>query len=154
MRSHRDHARAGSYADSGGESVRICNPCVPDPNTTPPPQNGPNQLSPARSRSVSNGVSGSYTASPILNGDDVVTPDMLRGFSRQRPRSTFGLSRSRSSTVCRDFFRVLLNTLSRLILQDTSFILSYSSTKITNKSNRSEAILSTTPHLREPEQSQ
>jgi hypothetical protein len=38
----RDAARADSAPEvaslGGGESVRICNPCVPDPNTAPPPQ--------------------------------------------------------------------------------------------------------------------
>ena len=41
-RPSRDAARADSSQEvtslGGGESVRICNPCVPDPNTTPPPQ--------------------------------------------------------------------------------------------------------------------
>ncbi|KAK2030672.1 FYVE-domain-containing protein [Colletotrichum zoysiae] len=42
----------GGYADfsslGGGERVRLCNPCVPDPNTTPPqqPVGSPSQLSP------------------------------------------------------------------------------------------------------------
>ncbi|KAK1473366.1 FYVE zinc finger protein [Colletotrichum cuscutae] len=42
----------GGYADfsslGGGERVRLCNPCVPDPNTTPPqqPLGSPSQLSP------------------------------------------------------------------------------------------------------------
>ncbi|KAH6691688.1 FYVE-domain-containing protein [Plectosphaerella plurivora] len=52
----------GSYGDfnnshiGGGERVRLCNPCVPDPNITPPqPQQSPNPTSPRNhGRSQSN----------------------------------------------------------------------------------------------------
>ncbi|CRK47095.1 hypothetical protein BN1723_007353 [Verticillium longisporum] len=51
----------GGYADfsslGGGERVRLCNPCVPDPNTSPPqPRGSPAQLSPrvAHQRARSN----------------------------------------------------------------------------------------------------
>ena len=57
-----DPARAGSSSEfeslGGGERVRLCNPCVPDPNTAPPqtPQfsNSPHRIpSNAHSRSAS-----------------------------------------------------------------------------------------------------
>ncbi|ROT37418.1 hypothetical protein SODALDRAFT_334517 [Sodiomyces alkalinus F11] len=58
-------AGEGGYADlsslGGGERVRLCNPCVPDPNPSPPgPQRAPNQASTRRThhRSHSNAVAG------------------------------------------------------------------------------------------------
>jgi RING finger family protein len=67
----------------GGERVRLCNPCVPDPNITPPqPQQSPNPMSPrnhGRSQSnVSVGFGGggpppgfsSMFASGITQGQD------------------------------------------------------------------------------------
>lgn len=56
----------GGYLDtdgiSGGERVRLCNPCVPDPNTAPP--QSPTPLSPrtahSRSRSSVSSVSSVY----------------------------------------------------------------------------------------------
>jgi hypothetical protein len=56
-----DHARAGSSSEfenlGGGERVRLCNPCVPDPNTAPPqtPQfsNQPQRILNTHNRSAS-----------------------------------------------------------------------------------------------------
>ncbi|KAI9659147.1 MAG: hypothetical protein M1821_002107 [Bathelium mastoideum] len=38
-----------SSALGGGEVVRVCNPCVPDPNFSPPPQQNPSELAYPRS---------------------------------------------------------------------------------------------------------
>ncbi|CAG8971671.1 hypothetical protein HYALB_00003139 [Hymenoscyphus albidus] len=66
----RDPARAGSAAEvaslGGGERVRLCNPCVPDPNTAPPQTDSriqsPTQSNrPGHGRSVS-GVVSSYSS--------------------------------------------------------------------------------------------
>lgn len=52
---------------SGGERVRLCNPCVPDPNTAPPQSPSSPALSPRsphqRSRSTLSGTFGNSTYS-------------------------------------------------------------------------------------------
>lgn len=80
----------GSFGDfsniGGGERVRLCNPCVPDPNITPPqPQQSPNPTSPrmhGRSQSnVSVGFGGgpppsgrlsAYLSSNLSQGQDML----------------------------------------------------------------------------------
>lgn len=74
-----DPTRAGSSSEfeslGGGERVRLCNPCVPDPNTAPPqtPQfsNQPQRIpSNAHSRSASS--TNTYTApqQPLLSSSN------------------------------------------------------------------------------------
>lgn len=62
----------GGYVDmnglSGGERVRLCNPCVPDPNTAPPQSPGSPSLSPRSARRRSrNSTGGGYPPSPSVN---------------------------------------------------------------------------------------
>ncbi|KAH0499471.1 hypothetical protein TgHK011_006668 [Trichoderma gracile] len=62
----------GGYIDinglSGGERVRLCNPCVPDPNTAPPQSPDSPALSPRASRRRSRASMGSgYPTSPGTN---------------------------------------------------------------------------------------
>ncbi|KAL7927751.1 hypothetical protein ACQKWADRAFT_12431 [Trichoderma austrokoningii] len=62
----------GGYVDmnglSGGERVRLCNPCVPDPNTAPPQSPGSPGLSPHTARRRSrNSTGGGYPPSPSAN---------------------------------------------------------------------------------------
>ncbi|RFU81447.1 kinase anchor [Trichoderma arundinaceum] len=63
----------GGYVDlnrlSGGERVRLCNPCVPDPNTAPPQSPDSPARSPrsARRRSRTSLGGGYPTASPVNN---------------------------------------------------------------------------------------
>ncbi|KAM0481351.1 hypothetical protein ACHAPX_003455 [Trichoderma viride] len=62
----------GGYVDmnglSGGERVRLCNPCVPDPNTAPPQSPGSPGLSPRTARRRSRNSTGSgYPPSPSVN---------------------------------------------------------------------------------------
>lgn len=53
---------------SGGERVRLCNPCVPDPNTAPPQSPGSPGLSPRTARRRSRNSTGSgYPPSPSVN---------------------------------------------------------------------------------------
>ncbi|KAL6868383.1 FYVE domain-containing protein [Trichoderma novae-zelandiae] len=53
---------------SGGERVRLCNPCVPDPNTAPPQSPASPALSPRSSRRRSRASMGSgYPTSPAAN---------------------------------------------------------------------------------------
>lgn len=53
---------------SGGERVRLCNPCVPDPNTAPPQSPGSPGLSPRSARRRSrNGTGSGYPPSPSVN---------------------------------------------------------------------------------------
>jgi len=58
----------------GGERVRLCNPCVPDPNTTPPqPIGSPNQnqFSPRSHYRSQSSVSGNFQGSfGSLQGTD------------------------------------------------------------------------------------
>ncbi|KAI1366746.1 hypothetical protein F5Y08DRAFT_300400 [Xylaria arbuscula] len=83
----------GSIADfsvlGGGERVRLCNPCVPDPNTTPPQTQRSSQPTaadgrPARTRLSSNSVS-DYSTGP-------------RPQSRHAPHG-YSHSRTRSATT-------------------------------------------------------
>ncbi|KAF4872958.1 RUN and FYVE domain-containing protein 2 [Colletotrichum siamense] len=85
----------GGYADfsslGGGERVRLCNPCVPDPNTTPPqPLDSPSQLSPRGShyRSQSSISTMSSNAPP---------PSRFSGYFTASP-SQDAYARSRSIT--------------------------------------------------------
>ncbi|KAH8128268.1 hypothetical protein FP744_10008838 [Trichoderma asperellum] len=62
----------GGYVDmnglSGGERVRLCNPCVPDPNTAPPQSPGSPGLSPRSARRRSRNSTGSgYPLPPSVN---------------------------------------------------------------------------------------
>lgn len=62
----------GGYIDinglSGGERVRLCNPCVPDPNTAPPQSPDSPALSPRASRRRSRAsMGGGYPTSPGPN---------------------------------------------------------------------------------------
>ncbi|KAF6844763.1 FYVE zinc finger protein [Colletotrichum musicola] len=83
----------GGYADfsslGGGERVRLCNPCVPDPNTTPPqPLDSPSQLSPRGShyRSQSSISTMSSNAPP---------PTRFSGyFTTSPPQDAYARSRS------------------------------------------------------------
>ncbi|OTB14408.1 hypothetical protein K445DRAFT_138313 [Daldinia sp. EC12] len=93
----------GGIADftalGGGEQVRLCNPCVPDPNTTPPQtQHSAGQFSPRsthhRSQSSS---SGNYNGDSNLNRP----PQYL-----VLPSPHDAYPRSRSVTVVRFFFSV------------------------------------------------
>ncbi|KAH6606641.1 kinase anchor [Trichoderma cornu-damae] len=67
-----DNSGAG-YVDmnglSGGERVRLCNPCVPDPNTAPPQSPVSPTLSPRseRRRSRASLGSGGYPTAPPVN---------------------------------------------------------------------------------------
>ncbi|KAM0250556.1 hypothetical protein ACHAQJ_008566 [Trichoderma viride] len=67
-----DSSGAG-YVDmngpSGGERVRLCNPCVPDPNTAPPQNPSSPGLSPRSARRRSRtGMGGGYpTSTPVNN---------------------------------------------------------------------------------------
>jgi hypothetical protein len=64
-----DSARAGSSREvaslGGGERVRLCNPCVPDPNIAPPQPslNDPSQLFPSPNRSSRSASAASYSYS-------------------------------------------------------------------------------------------
>ncbi|PHH63021.1 hypothetical protein CDD81_6352 [Ophiocordyceps australis] len=49
---------------SGGERVRLCNPCVPDPNTAPPQSPSPSASSSSSSRPVAHNRSRSNQTSP------------------------------------------------------------------------------------------
>ncbi|KAG5922943.1 hypothetical protein E4U42_005129 [Claviceps africana] len=76
---------------SGGERVRLCNPCVPDPNTAPPQSPSPSvgtNLPPSHYRSRSSLASSHGTAHPsnrygtVFTGIDNIDP--LRLYSRAR----------------------------------------------------------------------
>ncbi|KAG6155168.1 hypothetical protein E4U36_001586 [Claviceps purpurea] len=91
---------------SGGERVRLCNPCVPDPNTAPPqsPSSsiGPNLPSHHRSRSSLAGLQGATHPSnrygAVFTGmDDAET--MLRLSSRARSITLDPAAQSSVSTV-------------------------------------------------------
>ncbi|KAG6028313.1 hypothetical protein E4U40_001085 [Claviceps sp. LM458 group G5] len=91
---------------SGGERVRLCNPCVPDPNTAPPqspsPSIGPNLPSHHRSRSSLAGLQGAAHPSnrygAVFTGmDDADT--MLRLSSRARSITLDPATQSSVSTV-------------------------------------------------------
>jgi hypothetical protein len=67
-----DPARAGSSSEfeslGGGERVRLCNPCVPDPNTAPPQTPSPSlrnqqQSSPRSTHTRSSSTAATYTSS-------------------------------------------------------------------------------------------
>ena len=90
-----DPARAGSSAEvaglGGGERVRLCNPCVPDPNIAPPQVNTshmPQSLSqPSRHGRSASGAIPSY--SPYQrpqNQHRQVTPISVRDALRTTPR--------------------------------------------------------------------
>lgn len=66
------YGSGASYVDmnglSGGERVRLCNPCVPDPNTAPPQSPTSPALSPREARRRSRTSLGAgYPAPPPVN---------------------------------------------------------------------------------------
>lgn len=87
----------GGYADfsnlGGGERVRLCNPCVPDPNTTPPqqPLGSPSQLSPRGSHYRSQSSIGTMSS-------NAPPPNRFSGYFTSGP-SPETYARSRSITV-------------------------------------------------------
>lgn len=90
----------GGYADfsslGGGERVRLCNPCVPDPNTNPPQSQGsPNSLR-GHGRSQSSVGSGLGLGLSIASGSR--PPPYYAG----RVDDAFG--RNRSVTMVRTSF--------------------------------------------------
>ncbi|KAJ9157567.1 FYVE zinc finger protein [Pleurostoma richardsiae] len=79
----------GGYADfssiGGGERVRLCNPCVPDPNTTPPQaQASTGQRGHSRSQSTAGGF-GSPTAVP---------PSRFSAYLGSTPNDAYARNRS------------------------------------------------------------
>ncbi|OLN88489.1 RUN and FYVE domain-containing protein 2 [Colletotrichum chlorophyti] len=95
----------GGYADfssiGGGERVRLCNPCVPDPNTTPPqPLDSPSQLSPRAShhRSQSSyGSMSSNTPQPSRFSGYLAAPPPQEAYARSRSITHSGSGGSSSS---------------------------------------------------------
>lgn len=87
-----------SSALSGGERVRLCNPCVPDPNTAPPqspsPSTGPNSPS-SHSRSRSSLAGSQGVAHPSNRFGALFIPadnaDPLRHYSRARSITMVGI---------------------------------------------------------------
>ncbi|KAI9773172.1 MAG: hypothetical protein M1840_008293 [Geoglossum simile] len=83
---HRPANEAGSNpALGGGAEVRICNPCVPDPNNEPPPQQG-RQQNPGNARHLQ------ILTSPSINplGDnDAFRSSSLDHPSRHAPRHSW-----------------------------------------------------------------
>ncbi|TID03789.1 FYVE, RhoGEF and PH domain-containing protein 6 [Colletotrichum higginsianum] len=84
----------GGYADfsnlGGGERVRLCNPCVPDPNTTPPqqPLGSPSQLSPRGSHYRSQSSIGTMSS-------NAPPPNRFSGYFTSGPSpETYARSRS------------------------------------------------------------
>jgi hypothetical protein len=87
----------GGYADfsslGGGERVRLCNPCVPDPNTTPPQQlTSPTLLSPRQTHQRSQS-----TLSGAAHGGSLAATRFSGYFTTGLPQDAY--SRSRSVTV-------------------------------------------------------
>ncbi|EPE28018.1 FYVE/PHD zinc finger [Glarea lozoyensis ATCC 20868] len=92
----RDPARAGSSAEvtglGGGERVRLCNPCVPDPNIAPPQTNSshiPQSLSqPSRHGRSASGAIPSYGPYQRTQNQPnrQVTPISVRDALRSTPR--------------------------------------------------------------------
>lgn len=91
----RDPARIGSSAEvaslGGGERVRLCNPCVPDPNIAPPQtdtrQSTSQSSRPGHGRSVS-GVPSSYSSSyqrSQTQPNRQITPISVRDALRNSP---------------------------------------------------------------------
>lgn len=85
----------GSISDfsvlGGGERVRLCNPCVPDPNTTPPQTQRSSQPTvadgrPTRTRLSSNSV-GDYSTGPRPHSRHVP-----HGYTHSRTRSATTVS--------------------------------------------------------------
>ncbi|KAL2757591.1 hypothetical protein ACRALDRAFT_2057298 [Sodiomyces alcalophilus JCM 7366] len=76
----------------GGQRVRLCNPCVPDPNPSPPGlQRSPNQASTRRShyRSHSNAIAGLGS---------IPSPSRFQGYLPARPAQDPYSTRNRSVT--------------------------------------------------------
>ncbi|KAH0548564.1 hypothetical protein GP486_007892, partial [Trichoglossum hirsutum] len=74
----------------GGAEVRICNPCVPDPNNEPPPQRG-HQQSPASSRLFPTFAPQGYNTSV---GDGVFNPNGVGDLNPRDPWSGARLDRA------------------------------------------------------------
>ncbi|PKS06381.1 hypothetical protein jhhlp_007129 [Lomentospora prolificans] len=65
------------YSD-GGERVRLCNPCVPDPNTNPPSAlTSPNQNSPRPHHRSQSSVSGGFGAFPPVQSPGLFPSNTL-----------------------------------------------------------------------------
>ncbi|KAI1142857.1 FYVE-domain-containing protein [Hypoxylon sp. FL0543] len=112
----------GSIADfstlGGGEQVRLCNPCVPDPNTTPPQtQHSTSQFSPRsphqRSQSSSSGNfnadSNTNRYSPYLMSPNV-PPDAYPRSRSVTMHSGPGPSRSTNSNYLPPQIRIMSGT--------------------------------------------
>ncbi|CAG8955468.1 hypothetical protein HYFRA_00010335 [Hymenoscyphus fraxineus] len=100
----RDPARAGSAAEvaslGGGERVRLCNPCVPDPNTAPPQTDSriqsPTQSNrPGHGRSVSDAsrVQRHMGNNNSTTSTDTMAATFARRYSPVVPRQDADLSR-------------------------------------------------------------
>jgi hypothetical protein len=97
----------GGYADfsslGGGERVRLCNPCVPDPNTTPPqPLDSPtSQLSPRSHYRSHSSLSGTYSndSQPNRFGGYFTTSPAVDNVSRTRSITVVSFSELRLERV-------------------------------------------------------
>ncbi|KAI9759902.1 MAG: hypothetical protein M4579_002027 [Chaenotheca gracillima] len=79
----------------GGEEVRICNPCVPDPNTAPPPQIGSSEPASGLSTEQSAHPSGAQSRSALWHFRDI---DVARSDRTQgRPQDFWGRPRGHRS---------------------------------------------------------
>lgn len=110
-----DPSRAGSAASfttlGGGERVRLCNPCVPDPNIAPPqtpalepPPQRPSRVN-AHNRSSSLATSYYTPPPPQTQGSSIISPSsafprrpretsytgVRRGWARPEPQSSSSL---------------------------------------------------------------
>jgi hypothetical protein len=85
-----DRARAGSSAVveslEGGERVRLCNPCVPDPNIAPPQVPSPQNARQASQQGHVRSASTAYTSrhNPPIN--HLSNSDHLASIMRNAPR--------------------------------------------------------------------
>ncbi|KAI1390103.1 FYVE-domain-containing protein [Hypoxylon trugodes] len=114
-----DEGRLTDFSDlGGGEQVRLCNPCVPDPNTTPPQtQHSPSPFSPRaahqRSQSSSsthyNGDSGVHHYPPYLVPPNP-TPDAYARSRSVTMNSSAGSSRIAHSTYLPPQSRIITGT--------------------------------------------
>jgi hypothetical protein len=74
----------------GGAEVRICNPCVPDPNNEPPPQRG-HQRNPTNSRHLP--AFGPQVYNPLVN-NDVFSSNSIGDLNPRDPCSSVHLDRA------------------------------------------------------------